>query len=333
MGVDPKQVARNPVATGPFKFKEWVPDTHIKYERFDGYWGGPANLDAITYKVIKDENARLAAVRAGDVDFVQDISYSVLPVVKSDKSLNFITTQPLFRTYFIIGKNPKFQDVRIRQAVGRYGLPRERIAKEVYGEGAEVAVGPVSSVSKWYIDYKSLVPYDPQKSKQLLAAAGVPNLEFDTIYVPGDQSIADALLIWQSAMKEIGAKMNLVAMDAPAYFSKVMSPTKDYDVGFGASVGPISDLGVLGGTHHTGAPANSSGGGGPEIDALLDKAQATLDFSQRKTLYDQAFRLIIEDAKQYYVTFFPAHRILSKRLQGYGTDVSSRFVFKNASLQ
>ena len=189
------------MATGPFKFKEWVSDDHFTVARNDAYWGDKAKLDTITFTIIRDETSRLAAVRTASVDFVPRISYSLLPVVQKDTSLQVIETIPNFRTYFGIGNRPKFSDKRVRQAIVRYGCPREKILQTVFQGHGEIAVGPVPSVSEWYIDYSSLVPYDQSKAKSLLQEAGVTSLDFDVIFPAGDPTLVDSLTVWQSSLK------------------------------------------------------------------------------------------------------------------------------------
>lgn len=331
--VSVKEFGQKPIGTGPFKFKEWAPDDHITVERFDDYWGGKAKLDAIVFKIIADENTRVTAVKTGEIDFIPRISLPLLNSLQSDKSVQVVETIPVFRTYFGIGNHPKFSDARVRQAVVRYGCPRADIVKQVYLGHGEVAVGPVPSVSEWYIDYTKLVMFDPNKAKSLLAEAGAQNLAFSMIYPAGDSTLSDALTVWQSALKSIGVTMSLNSMDNGAFLKTIVDPAADYDVCFAPSQGPIGDFQVIRVTHRTGAGANISHNSDPQLDQLIDKAQATLDFNQRKQIYDQAFRLIIDDSKQYYVTFYPTYRVLSKRVSGYTKENSTYYRFNNVTVQ
>lgn len=331
--VDAKTFGQKPVGTGPFKFKEWAPGDHVTLERHDDYWGGKAKLDAITFKVIADENTRVTAVKTGEIDFIPRISLPLLAPLQKEQGVQVVETIPVFRTYFGIGSHPKFQDVRVRQAVVRYGCPRADILKQVYLGHGEIAVGPVPSVSEWYIDYTNLVTYDPNMAKSLLQQAGVTNLSFDAIYPSGDSTLSDALTVWQAALKGIGVTMNLNSMDNGAFLKIILDAAADYDLCFAPSQGPLSDFQVIRGTHRSTGGANISHNKNPNLDALIDKAQATLDFTQRKQIYDQAFHLVIDDSKQYYVTFYPTYRILSKRVSGYTKANSTFYRFNNVTVQ
>src|SRR5207253_1581127 len=163
-------------------------------------------------------------------------------------SVQVVETIPNFRTYFGIGNRPKFQDKRVRQAIVRYGCPRQKILETVFQGHGEIAVGPVPSVSEWYIDYKNLVYYDPAKAKSLLQEAGVTNLSFDAIFPSGDPVLVDSLTIWQAALKDIGVTMNLSSVDNSAFVPKIIAPDGDYDLCFAPSQGPIGDFQVIRGT-------------------------------------------------------------------------------------
>lgn len=327
------EIGKNPIGTGPFKFGEWKPDDRIQIVRFDDYWNGAPSLDSITYRVIRDETTRITAIRAGEVDFLPTVPYPLLPVLQGDKAVQIVQTIPNFRTYFGIGSHPKFNDVRVRQAIVRYGCPREDILKTAYLGYGEVAVGPVPSVSEWYVDYTDLVYYDAKRAQELLQEAGVTGLTFDVIYPAGTQTLVDALTVWQSALADIGVTMNLKALDNAAFLQQIVAPEGDYDVCFAPSQGAIGDFQVLRVTHHsTGSSNISHNTDDPELDVLIDKAQGTLDFTQRKAIYDDAFHIIIDDSKQYYVTFYRNFRGLSARVRGYTEAESTYYKFHTVSL-
>ena len=64
------------VGTGPFMFKEWVPNDHVTIVKNPDYWdtANAAHLDSITFKPFADQTAELNALQAGDIDFAQTIA-------------------------------------------------------------------------------------------------------------------------------------------------------------------------------------------------------------------------------------------------------------------
>ncbi len=81
----------HPVGTGPFQFVEWVKDSHVALKRFDGYFlPGVPYLDAATFRVITDPAARMAALRAGEVDVIPELPAQDVAAVRQDPDLNII---------------------------------------------------------------------------------------------------------------------------------------------------------------------------------------------------------------------------------------------------
>src|SRR5690606_5912974 len=59
-----KDIAFNPVGTGPFQFVEWKPAEYLKVKKFDGYWNkGYPKIDSLTFRTVTDNNTRVAVVQ------------------------------------------------------------------------------------------------------------------------------------------------------------------------------------------------------------------------------------------------------------------------------
>ena len=126
--------------------------------------------------------------------------------------------------------------------------------------------------------------------------------------------------------------MNLTSMDNSAFIPKIIAPGGDYDMCFAPSQGPIGDFQVIRGTHLSTGGANISHNNNPALDVLITKAQATLDNAARKKIYDEAFKMVIDDSKQYYVTFYPNFRVMSARVKGYTKDTATFYRFANTTV-
>src|SRR5699024_9115698 len=58
-------INQNPAGTGPFEFKEWVPGDRVVLDRYDDYWGEPAKLDSVEFKVVSEQSSRVAELETG----------------------------------------------------------------------------------------------------------------------------------------------------------------------------------------------------------------------------------------------------------------------------
>lgn len=177
--VAPESAADNgtsPVGTGPFVFKERKPGDSVELAKNSNYWGTPAKLEEVVFRYIGDPTAALAALQAGDVDtFPNFPAPEIVNVLQADPRFNVTvgTTQGETVLSMNNGKAP-LNNIKVRQAIA-HAIDRQSVI-----DGAMFGFGvPISSF--WppthpdYVDNSPLSNYDPEKSKALLAEAGVPN--------------------------------------------------------------------------------------------------------------------------------------------------------------
>jgi peptide/nickel transport system substrate-binding protein len=176
------------VGTGPFKFKEWVPNDHVTLEKNADYWnkaaGGPY-LDSVTFKPIADPTATLNALQAGDVDMAQTLAPVDVKTVKADTKLQYFDRGSACNIGHLAMNNTKapFDNPKIRQAVG-YAINRKAIVDAFFGDTGVVINNWTPPGTKFAVD-QTLPDYNPDKAKQLIAESGVTNLAFDFYYPSG----------------------------------------------------------------------------------------------------------------------------------------------------
>lgn len=163
---------KNPVGTGPYKWKEFASGDHVTLVANPDYWDGAPKIGTVVYKILPDVNTQVAQLRTGEVDVVmlepsQTDALQSLPnvVVNTANQTNY---------YFIAinNSNPLFTDVKVRQALA-YGLDRATILKSVERGKGSLANGPISPPMGWaYPKDQQPFPYDPKKAADLLTQAG-----------------------------------------------------------------------------------------------------------------------------------------------------------------
>jgi peptide/nickel transport system substrate-binding protein len=174
-GHDWAKVAMLPAAgTGPFKITKVVPRERVELARNDDYWDASkkAKVDKVVLMPIPEANARLAALRSGQVDWIE-----VPPAdgIDSLKAAGFVITTgsyphawPWF--YNIGATNSPFKDVRVRQALN-YCIDRDGLVSLLSGT-AEPSVGWLKKNDPNFGNPVNQYKYDPAKGKALLAEAG-----------------------------------------------------------------------------------------------------------------------------------------------------------------
>jgi len=176
----------HPIGTGPFQFVQWVRGDRVDMKRFEDYWDPELPyLDQVTFKFIGDASAQIAALKAGDID--------VIGYIGAPESIMALSKDPRFKVFsgsttgeVIMSTNNKakpFDDVRIRQAMA-HAIDRQTVIDLVmFGYGTPIG-SHWSPSTPYYIDLTDRFPYDPQKARALLAAAGFPDGFEATIKLP-----------------------------------------------------------------------------------------------------------------------------------------------------
>jgi len=108
----------HPIGTGPFRFKEWKPGQSITLIKNENYWGEPAKLASVTFKVVPEDLTRISELITGDSHISMPLSPSDLEQVENTDGLHAQRTASSSLSFigFNMSKKP-FDDVRVRQAI------------------------------------------------------------------------------------------------------------------------------------------------------------------------------------------------------------------------
>jgi peptide/nickel transport system substrate-binding protein len=235
---------RNPVGTGPFKFKEWVSGSHITVERNPDYtWAppffensGPAYLDEITFRFVQDNQTRLAALETGEVDLIESVPTANLPQMLGDDRFQIVKRIPAGNGMILQINEDKWPGdmMEVRQAMN-YAMDRVAINNVMYMGLFDPAYGPVSPTTPCYWEgVEDMYPYDLEKAKQILADAGFADGDGDGIVELDGKPLAldfywnSAGAGWTELAEAVQAQMRLAGIDlvlhplaGDAYFSAV----------------------------------------------------------------------------------------------------------------
>jgi peptide/nickel transport system substrate-binding protein len=171
---------KKPIGTGPYVFVEHVRDDHLTMRAFDGYWGGPQRFKTITYRPIKEDSARVASLLAGETDIVMDVPPELMPVIAQSRVAKPKTVQSARSAFLILNElDPAMPTANrdVREAIN-YAIDRETINKTILGGTGAAAAWINPAMFGQNPDIKPIA-YNPERAKELLAAAGYAN-GFDT---------------------------------------------------------------------------------------------------------------------------------------------------------
>jgi peptide/nickel transport system substrate-binding protein len=294
-----------PVGTGPFKFESWTQGERAKYLKYADWWGEPVNFDSIETVSIADPSARLNALAGGEVDAIDAPAVPQIPQIKANKDLAFIENPGGLcniiamscapgKTYTTPagGKSAVAMNNEVRQAL-RYLVPREQIIQSVYAGHARIG----NDLHSWFDpDYNSDLkqrPFDPEKAKSLLKAAGVSNLN-DVTFVFSDinPGVKDTCTLFASACEQAGFKLPTKVVPQSSYWSSFW-PNK-YPISVDYWRGRA--LGVMWRNAYTkGAAFFETNFVNPGFQKVYDELTATGDAGKQKELYYEGQKIAYDE--------------------------------------
>ncbi|HEX7001433.1 MAG TPA: ABC transporter substrate-binding protein [Trueperaceae bacterium] len=304
-----------PVGTGPFTFAEYVPGSHVRLDRFDGYWEeGLPYLDSATFRIISDPNARFAALQAGDIDM---IGVALLPEQFQQVLANpdLKGTQGTGTAEITVAMNntrEPFDDVRVRQAITL------AIDKNAIVNGAMFGLGTVigthmSPSEGYYVDLTETYPYDPQRARELLAEAGYADgltIQFE-LPEPYNIERRTGEVIAQQ-LEQVGIDVELSVVEWATWIDRIFLGG-DYDMTIIGHSEP-RDINVYANPDYYYHYDN------PAIAQLLEEAETAATQEEATAKYQEIARTIANDAVNVWVFSSPYLVAVKRDVYGFWTD-------------
>ena len=316
------------IGTGPFKFVSYEPNSRVEMTRNEAYWGEKPAWDKVSYRIITNSGARVAALLSGDVAMIDNVPTADVAKIRNNDKVTVAEGTSL-RLIFLgldvfrngptpdvrgpngeeLTKNP-LQDKRVREALS-IAINRPAIVQRIM---ENVAVPAGQFMPEGSFGYNPAIPvpkFDADRAKRLLAEAGYPNGLSITLRGPNDRYINDSQVqqVIAQMWARIGIKTQVEATPLATLIGRLNRfDASAYMLGWSNSTGePSTSLRAVMGTR-------AEGGGGslglsnygrysnPDMDALAAKALSTLDDKAREKMLQDAMKMAMDD-----VAIIPLH--------------------------
>jgi peptide/nickel transport system substrate-binding protein len=322
-----KTYGRSPVGTGPFKFVEWKEGDFILLERFADYWekdaagGKLPYLDKVLFKFIIEPSTLVAALKTGEVDGINNVAPQFVADLRKDPKLNVLTSVGgNWRCMHMnLAKEP-FSDKNFRKAVA-FALDRKEILDRVqFGEGI-IAHGPISPPMGGFYDPafetgKNGQYFDLEQAKQLVKQSKYANgAEVQLLSNNSGIDPRQAEVV-QAQLAKIGVKVNIELADSPTFRRRWLQE-KQWDlvqIQWDADLDPDETLYP---ELHSAEAWNAGRWVNADFDKMVEGARSEADFKKRKKFYEEAVRLIIEDAPVAILLHMNEQKVFQKYVKGF----------------
>lgn len=300
-----KDTGRNPVGTGPFKFKEWAQSDHLTVVKNTEYWGkDPAGtafpyLDEVRWNIVPDATVAVANLQSGTADVIFPAAGD-RDRIKNDSKFQVeeAITGGWSGAYINQALAP-MDDLHFRRAFAR-AHDRAAVVQAVTLGQARVAKGPMGPASWAYNPNLKGLDFSLEEAQKELAQSKYPNgtrVEVITINTQPYLQVCDLL---KQMLKKINVDLDVKPI-AVAELTNRAYVLKDAPVtqsGLSARADPD---GLLGESLHSAGFYNPGHRPNPQMDELVEKARQSYVQDERKKLYDQVQQLAIDQVFDTYV--------------------------------
>ena len=212
---------RNPVGTGPFKFKSWVKGERIELTAFEDYHGKKPGFKNFNILVLPDDSSRVIALETGKVDMIYAVPPSEYQRLNESEKVRVVASPGLRLQYLGMNTDKKpLDDPRVRLAI-EYAINKEAYCAVVYQNNAVQPDGPLVPASTFTPANAAPYPFDPAKAKALLAEAGYPDGLTLDFWTSNFQDRVNGATVIQSMLAQVGIKTNIQIFEAGAFNTKM----------------------------------------------------------------------------------------------------------------
>ena len=304
------------IGTGPYRFVSWARNERLDVARFDGHRDGPAPWARVTERAIPRDASRVAALLANDLDVIGTLPASDMATLRANPALRVFAV-PSTTTLAIaldsvrdtspqvtakdgsaLPRNP-LRDRRVRQALS-LAINRGAIADRVMA-GTAVPAGQITLPGLEGAHPRLPPdPYDPARAQALLREAGWPDgfrivLNADAGSFLSEAATAQAIAQFWT---RIGLAVDVATVPAQVYLAQ--AGRQEYSAfltaqgGINAAVPLRSLIASVDPARGLGS-TNRSRYSNPAFDAVLRRAFAAMDPTERQGLYEEAADIAAED--------------------------------------
>lgn len=310
-------IKQEPIGTGAFKFEQWVQSDRIELTRNDAYWGTPAELSAATFKFISDPTAAFAALMAEDVDYFSGFpAPENLPQFEADPRFQVLVGSTEGETILSTNnKMPPFDNALVRQAVA-HAIDRAAIIDgAMFGYGTPIGTH-FAPHHPAYVDLTSQSAYDPEKSKALLAEAGLADGFETTLYLPPPSYARRGGEIIAAQLAQVGITAQIINVEWAQWLETVFRG-KDFGLTIVSHTEPM-DIGIYANPDYYFQYDN------PNLQALMATLNATTDPKVRTQMMQQAQRMIADDYVNGYLFQLAELSVAQAGLKGLWTNAPTQ---------
>lgn len=340
------------VGAGPFVFAEWESGSHLRFVRNENWFGTPAKVDEIFIRIVPDDAAQIAAIKASDSDIGVFLSYADVPEIESAGVAEVVAVLSGYDEGWFMNVSPEtahpaMLDVRVRQAIA-LATNREQITQDLLLGLTDPAATFWDSTPPYNNPNIQPYPYDPDQANALLDEAGwidsngdgtrdKDGVELVLRYITNTRELRkDVQAVVQQMWATVGIGAELINHSSDVFWNSYgdggPQAVGDYDIAQYSSVGAFPDPEASSNwlCSQIPSPENPEGGNwqgycNEALDTLLQQQATTVDTQARIELYYQIAQLMYDEVLWIGMWKDPDLWSVNNRLTGVSISGSTPF--------
>ncbi|MGZ8797962.1 MAG: ABC transporter substrate-binding protein [Thermoanaerobaculia bacterium] len=328
-GADPSTFAKQPVLAGAYKVTEFKTDDRVALQAYPGWVGGAPKIQNVVVRIIPDATTRVLELRRGTVQFaINSVPYDQVDQFKNNTNdFTVMTSHGGSWQYIAFNlRDPVLKKKEVRQAIAS-AIDRNRIVRDLlHGYGA--VTNTMFPPGHWArAENLPDFPYDPNKARQLLDAAGYrdpdgpngPKSRFKLVYKTSTdaESNQQAEMV-QQMLSEVGIDMQIQTSEFGTFMDDIKNGRfQMFSLRRAGIIDPDFYYTIF---HSKSLAPNGQNRGyyvNPRVDTLIEQGRSTFDRTKRKQVYDEIQKILADELP--YVSLY--HRdnvaIMRKNVSGF----------------
>ncbi|MCV9878075.1 ABC transporter substrate-binding protein [Brenneria izbisi] len=312
-------LAANTAGSGPYKLERWQKGQQLVLVPNPHYNGPKPAFKRVTVKIIGESSSRRLQLSRGDIDIADSLPMDQLAALKKG-GVVAVEDYPALRVTYLYLNNGKapLNNVDFRRAIS-WATDYQGMVKGILGGNGKQMRGPIPE-GMWGYDATAMqYGLDLEKAKAALAKVTDRGQTLSFLYSDNDPNWEPVALSMQASLASVGINVKLEKLANATMRDRIGKG--DYDIAIGNWSPDFADpymyMNYWFESNKKGLPGNRSFYDNPAVDALLQKAIAVSDQKQRTDYYQQAQKVVIDEAAYVYLFQKNYQVAMNKAVQGF----------------
>ena len=307
----------NPIGTGPYQYVSRSPQENFVLKKFEDYWGTPANIENVTFKVCANADSIVMNLQGGSIDMFARLTTTQASQL-GDQFEVLEGTMNLVQALYLNNAAEPFNDERVRKALC-YAVDPQGIMDLISdGKGTRIGSSMFPAFEKYYMpELSDMYSQDFDRARELLSEAGYPDGFTFTITVPSNyQQHIDTAQVLAEQLKNIGVTAKIELVEWETWVSEAYTNRNFQATVVGVDASNLTASALLS-RFVSDAPDNFINFDNADYDAAFARAEASVDDAEKTENYKECERLLAEHAANVYIQDLPCLVALNKKYAGY----------------